>query len=421
MPANIPYIIPEAKMAVAEKTRFAAKRGDRELLGLCILVGLAFTAWNMASPLVPLLLLRLKATPSLLGAIVSVSAGGSLLAAVPAGVLAGKWGSARLMRISMALSAAACLFLAFFPSIPALFAGLAFMEIGKIAFIVGAQAHIGNLGPDRDLSLDYGWYGMAAALGQLIGPFTAGLLMDHAGYATTWFLITAISASVVLMLPGFISDVPVEAKSADAPADAPTGGPAKRKNLRHYLNDYAIIAIIASFAVLFADGARTTFFPVLMTEFGYSATAIGFFMSLRALVSMSVRGFMGRFIKAVGGRFPALIASIFLMAVGIGITPFCRGYLALSLNAALVGIGLGLALPLSMATVSEGVPPEDRALALGIRLTGNRLAQLANPVFFGLLAQNLGFGPAFIAGGVVLVLCALPILAWRRKLRNPAP
>jgi MFS family permease len=71
-----------------------------------------------------------------------------------------------------------------------------------------------------------------------------------------------------------------------------------------------------------------------------------------------------------------------------------------------------------MATVSEGVPPEDRGIALGIRLTGNRLAQLVNPVFFGLLAQNLGFGPAFITGGVVLLLCALLILGWQSRIRR---
>jgi MFS family permease len=123
---------------------------------------------------------------------------------------------------------------------------------------------------------------------------------------------------------------------------------------------------------------------------------------------------MGRFIKLVGGRFPALIIAIFIMGLGIGITPFCRGYLSLTLNAALVGIGLGLALPLSMATVSEGVPPEDRGVAMGIRLTGNRLAQLVNPIFFGLLAQHLGFSLSFIAGGVVLFLCAVPILIWWR-------
>jgi MFS family permease len=186
--------------------------------------------------------------------------------------------------------------------------------------------------------------------------------------------MTVIAAGIWLALPRFIANI---AKNDGAAQKTATGKTKEElaplpQRLRH-------IAIIASFAVLFADGARTTFFPVLMDGFGYSATVIGFFLSLRAFVSMSVRAFMGRFIKLVGGRFPALIIAIFIMGLGIGITPFCRGYLSLTLNAALVGIGLGLALPLSMATVSEGVPPEDRGVAMGIRLTGNRLAQLVKP------------------------------------------
>lgn len=398
-------------MSILEKLRFSENREDRELFSLCVFVMFAFTAVTMAAPLVPLFLLGLRATPGLLGMIVSVSAIGSLLVAVPGGVLVGKWGSARLMSRSMILCAVTTLFLAFFPSIPALFAGLFFFEIGKILFIIGAQAHIGNLGKDRDLNLDFGWYGMANAIGQLVGPFAAGLVIDQIGYPATWAGMTLIAALIGITLPRFISNIALSDNKPKKAGDAPE----KKKSWRHYLNDYAIIAIIASFAVLFADGARTTFFPVLMDGFGYSATVIGFFLSLRAFVSMSVRAFMGRFIKAVGGRFPALIISIFIMSLGIGITPFCRGFISLTLNAALVGIGLGLALPLSMATVSEGVPPEDRGVAVGIRLSGNRLAQLINPIFFGILAQNLGFSLSFFAGGFILFLCAVPILVWWRN------
>lgn len=388
--------------------RIPSDRTDLDLFGLCIFVGFAFFGMTMAAPLIPLVLLKMNASPGLLGAVISVSAVGSLIVAVPGGILVGKWGSARLMSLSSLICAGSTLLLTFFPSIAVLFVGLVFFEIGKILFIVGAQAHIGNLGEGRDLNLDFGWYGMANSLGQLLGPFLAGIIIDGAGHAATWAIMTGILAVIGLVLPRFVAN-----RALDSDLSAPkTDEPKKKKGLRYYLNDYAIIAIIASFAVLFADGARTTFFPVLMDNLGYSATVIGFFLSLRALVSMSVRGFMGRFIKLVGGRFPALIISIIVMGFGIGITPFCDNYLTLTLNAALVGIGLGLSLPLSMATVSEGVPPEDRGVAMGIRLTGNRLAQLFNPVFFGLLAQNLGFSLSFIAGGMVLMLCALPIFLW---------
>jgi MFS family permease len=131
-------------------------------------------------------------------------------------------------------------------------------------------------------------------------------------------------------------------------------------------------------------------------------------------MSVSVRFYMALIVKAAGGRFPALIVSIFILSIGIGTTPFCRSHFLLAVNAVLVGIGLGLALPLSMATVSEGVASEDRGIAMGIRLTGNRLAQLINPVFFGLIAQSSSLGVSFVSGGFMLFASAVPILLWWR-------
>lgn len=382
-------------------------RASRELVGLCVLVTVAFTAWTMAAPLAPLLLLKLGAPPSLLGIVIGTGTVGSLLLAIPGGRLVGTWGSGKLMRRAIVLSTASTVIPAVFPSIAGLFATLVLMEIGKLLFILGAQAHVGALGEGRDLNLDYGWYSTAAAVGQLIGPTAAGLLADGIGPRAAWIAISVLTAAVALFLPKLVSNRTAPRKSGDAAGGAP------RKSILQYLNAYTAIAMLASFAVLFADGARTTFFPVFMTERGYAATVIGFFLSLRALFSMSVRIFMGRAIKAAGGRFPALVFSILVMAVGIGITPLCTGYALLAANAALVGIGLGLAIPLSMATVSEGAAPEDRGVVMGIRLSGNRLAQLINPIFFGVIAQGFSLSLSFVAGGALLALCAIPIALFR--------
>lgn len=386
-----------------------ADPASRDLAGLCAMVTVCFASWTMSAPLTPLLLLSLGAPPSLLGVVIGAGTIGSLLVAVPGGRLVGAWGSGRMMRRAIALSGASTLLPALFPSIPGLFVALLLMEIGKLLFILGAQAHVGGLGPGRDLNLDYGWYSTAAAVGQLFGPLAAGLIIDAAGHRTAWIVISAFALLVAAALPRFVSNIVVPGADSAVDADG------KRKGIGHYLNAYTVMAILASFAVLFADGARTTFLPVLMTERGYTATAIGFFLSFRALVSMSVRLFMGKFIRFAGGRWPALIASIFVMAVGIGMTPLCDGYLLLALNAAVVGVGLGLAIPLSMATVSEGAAPEDRGVVMGIRLSGNRLAQLINPVFFGLIAQGFGLSLAFAAGGTLLAACAVPIALWSRR------
>ena len=114
---------------------------------------------------------------------------------------------------------------------------------------------------------------------------------------------------------------------------------------------------------------------------------------------------------------PALLVSMTTLSIGIGLTPFCRGFVSLALLSILVGMGIGFANPLSMATVADGVRPEDRGVALGLRLGGTRLARLINPLFFGLIIQGFGIAVAFWAGGIILLAVITPIFIWWRKGR----
>jgi len=207
---------------------------------------------------------------------------------------------------------------------------------------------------------------------------------------------------------------------AAAPKTAAPAADRPRKAWRYFLGAATIIANLASFAVIFVDTARGTFFPVFMRESGFSATLIGFFLSLRALVSMTPRLFMRPFVDFCGGRLPALVASMLVMAAGIALTPFCVNLPLLAANAARVGRGSGLALPLSLATVSDGVAPEDRGIAMGIRMIGKNLALVVNPFFFGLIAERFSLSAAFISGSALLALCAFPIFLWWRARRGTA-
>ncbi len=388
--------------------------GGRELLGLCTGVAAAFIAFTMSEPLIPLQATAMGASPGLLGVLMSVSAVGSLIVAVPAGVITQRLGTRAPIVVACLLMAASSALPALLPSIASLFVGLALFEIGRITVIVGAQGHVANLGGKRDSGLDFGWYGSAAAIGQMAGPAAAGLLMDHLGYRPTWTAISGLLLLTGLAFTGLIGPGRFAAPEKERVRYT-------RQRLRRLLNVPALVAILASFVVIFAMGSRQTFFPLYMERLRFGATTIGLLLSLRALVSVSSRLIMSRFVRLCGGRFPALLISMAGLALGIGLTPFCRDLPSLAALSVLVGIGTGIALPLSMATVADGVLPEDRGVAMGVRLSGNRLAQLVNPLLFGLLIQRFGMGTAFWAGGVVALAGTLPILVWWRQGRLTAP
>jgi MFS family permease len=74
-----------------------------------------------------------------------------------------------------------------------------------------------------------------------------------------------------------------------------------------------------------------------------------------------------------------------------------------------VGAGLGFGQPLSMTIVVQLVPESARATALAVRLTGNRVGQVAAPAAAGVIAGNAGASSVFWLMSGVLVASGLAV------------
>jgi MFS family permease len=245
----------------------------------------------------------------------------------------------------------------------------------------------------------------------MIGPTLAGWTIDHLGHRPAWgvifgFMIATGLAFAALIGPGHFTA-------------HPSAGTRRARRLGELFNVPALVAILASFVVIFTLGARTTFFPVYVRGLDFSATSIGVLLSVRAAVTLATRLLMRRILILCGGRFPSLLISMTGLAFGVGLTPFCRDAASLMGLSVLVGVGVGVALPLSMAAVTDGVRPEDRGLAMGVRLSGNRLAQLLNPLLFGLLIHGFGISAAFWVGGCCSWPAPLPSTSGGEREGSP--
>jgi MFS family permease len=86
---------------------------------------------------------------------------------------------------------------------------------------------------------------------------------------------------------------------------------------------------------------------------------------------------------------------------------------------AVLGFCLGVGQPLSMTTVVQAAPPAARSTALALRLTGNRLGQVAAPASAGLVAGVAGTAAPFAMLGVLLLAAAGP--ATRQSGRRDRP
>ena len=110
-----------------------------------------------------------------------------------------------------------------------------------------------------------------------------------------------------------------------------------------------------------------------------------------------------------------LSGCLLVLAIGLGTTSICRTIALLVVNSVFIGLGTGMAFPLSQATVFESAPPDRKGIAMGVRMTGNRLAQMSGPLLFGVVTQFFMISTAFWVAGLILFVVSIPVFFWWKK------
>lgn len=369
---------------------------------VCTAMGTTFVAQTLLLLAVPLFALRLGATPASIGVLVSAPFFLPALFAIPMGRLVTRFGAKRVMAVG-ALGMAVGPFAAIaFP----VFAGLLAMQIVigtmQVTMGISAQSTVASLGRGKQLERYFGWYTTSVAAGQMFGPVIGGVLID-AFSPTAAFMVASV---IPLMAFACTRGLNVPGGVRTPGEGSPLGYASQVRLLR--TSPAVQIAVLVTVAVLFAFGAHAAFFPVYLEGLAVPASLIGALVSLRALSSTLVRPFMAAAIRALGGRSRTVLVCVGLIAVGIGLTGTTTLTVLLAGLAVMIGVGSGLAQPLTMVAIADHVEARERPSALGLRLTSNQAAQVAGPLALGVVAEAFGLTLMFAVGGLVLI----GVLAW---------
>jgi MFS family permease len=129
-----------------------------------------------------------------------------------------------------------------------------------------------------------------------------------------------------------------------------------------------------------------------------------------------VRTVMPRLSRRLGPE--RLLAAAFLVgALAYLLFPVFGQIPVLMAIAFVLGLGLGLGQPLTVMMVYERAPPGRSGEALGMRLTVNKVMQIAIPLAFGTLGTAFGVYPVFWANAVFLACAGMLGL---RRAEGPA-
>jgi MFS family permease len=331
-----------------------------------------------------------------------------LVAAIPLGRYSDRRHAGSLIAAGCGFEAVACALLGVADTAAMLALASTILGLGHLAVALGVQDVIARESdPDRH-DQHFGLLTAGVALGQMVGPLIAGVVLgNHSGSA-----LTAATSRAMLIGAAIAAAATVCGVLAQRHRVAQVVAPlveSRSGSVRTILATPGVPAgIFASIAVLAAADIFTAYMPVLGDERGITPGVVSVLLAARAAASMAARLGIGRIVRRVGRLRLITISAVASGVAFAGIA--LSGDLALLLVLSLVaGFGLGFGQPLSMTLIAQLVPPHARATALSVRITGNRIGQVAAPAAAGLVAGAAGSAAAFWLLAAVLAASGLVV------------
>lgn len=349
--------------------------------------------------------LELNATAATIGFIAAIYALFPVLLALTFGRIVGRVGEGRFVIFGTFFIGVSAAILLFADSLAILAIGAALSGLAHLACMVGGQTMVALKSPTDKYEEHFGRYTFSASLGQMLGPILATLVAGSTGVipkSTSAAFALALALSALAMVPviSWRNDAPTVIARRDE-----SGTLRAATNLLKKPGMFA--AVFTSLAISSTADILVVFLPLYGNENQFSAFSIGVIISIRAATSMASRYFLGS-LSARYSTKQLLVTSNAITVVACAAMAFAPNPWILGTIVFIAGFSLGVGQPLTMSLISQLTVPEERALAVSTRLTGNRLGQFVIPAGAGLLAAGSGTGAVFIGLSILVASTFLP-------------
>ena len=279
---------------------------------------------------------------------------------------------------------------------------------GHLAVMVGGQTMMANRSEPGTYDKYFGYYTFSASLGQMVGSLLGGIAGGSNGSlpksTATAFLVSAVLAFIGVLPILFTKSLKVSIADKVAASDY------KVKARDVIKNPGLKSALFTSAAVSSTVDVLVIFLPLFGQENNLSPIVIGTILAIRSGASMFSRLFLGELSRRFGSK-RIMILSGFVATITIGSLILTTNVLIIEAIILVAGFALGIGQPLTMAWVSLASAPEERGMAISLRLTGNRVGQFILPVGAGLVAGSMGVSSVFL--GLAGLLAASTLVSNR--------
>ncbi|AVS77694.1 MFS transporter [Paracidovorax avenae] len=348
----------------------------------------------------PLLALREGYSPAAVGALLALFALTQVFLALPAGRYADRHGLKRPVGWAVGVASAGAAGALVWPVFPMLCVAALMTGGASGAAMIALQRHVGRAAHDSEqLRRVFSWLAIGPAVSNFVGPFFAGLLIDHAGASpgsTTGYRAAFALTALLPVATWFWVRATVELP----PIIAPEGG--TRRRAWDLLGDAGFRRLLlVNWLLSSCWDVHTFVVPLLGHERGLSASVIGSILGAFAIAAAAIRVLM----PLVAARLKEAAVVMWAMvttAVLFAVYPLLPTAWALGLCSVLLGFALGSVQPMIMSMLHQITPHHRHGEALGLRLMAINASSVAMPVLFGSAGALIGVAGLFwVVGGVV--------------------
>jgi len=362
----------------------------------------------------PLLALREGYSPAAVGVLLALFALTQVFLSLPAGRYADRHGLKRPAGFSVIAAVIGAGAAVAFPVFPVLCLAALMTGGATGTSVIALQRHVGRAtNGTHELRKVFGWLSIGPALSNFIGPFSAGLLIDHFGPSPGSLSGYRAAFLVLALLPllGWLLLRRVE----ELPLIIAVPGPVPKAWDLMMSTDFRRLMLV-SWLLSSCWDVHTLMVPVLGFERGMPASVIGTILGAFSIASAVVRVML----PLIANRTPEwtlLCIAMLVTALIFGLYPLMSSAWTMGICSVLLGFALGIVQPMVMSLLHQLTPDTRHGEALGLRMMVINASSVVMPVLFGTAGAVIGIAGVFWFAGAAVGSGARA--AWR--LRESLP
>jgi MFS family permease len=355
----------------------------------------------------PLLALRDGHSEAAVGVLLALFALTQVFLALPAGRYADRHGLKRPMAIAVLASSFGAGLAVAFPIFPVLCVSALLTGGATGAASIALQRHVGRAAESpTELKQVFSWLAIGPAISNFLGPFSAGLVIDHGGFRLAFLLMALLPLASWFWVRTARELAPLERTAQQKKSR--TWDLVREPMFRRLL--------LVNWFLSSCWDVHTFVVPVLGHERGLSASVIGSILGGFAVAAALIRIVMP--LMAAQLREWAVIAGAMLTtAVLFAVYPLLHTPLAMGMCSVLLGASLGSVQPMVMSMLHQLTPEHRHGEAVAMRVMVINASSVTMPLLFGVAGSVIGISGVFWITG--LAVAAGSRLAFR--LGRPEP